>query len=55
MKSVKQNTVRQSIDQHEITLIESKQQFSTKQTEAGRAVQTTAMKRTDLARHRLLI
>ena len=35
MKSAKQNTIRQSIDRHRITLIESKQQFpvftSTKQ------------------------
>ena len=30
MKSVKQNTIRQSIDQHPITLIESKQRFTTK-------------------------
>ena len=30
MKSAKQNTVRQSIDQHRITLIESKQRFTTK-------------------------
>ena len=31
MKSVKQNTLRRSIDRHRITLIESKQQFTTKQ------------------------
>ena len=32
MKSAKQNTIRQSIDRHRITLIESKQRFtSTKQ------------------------
>ena len=29
MKSVKQNTIRQSIDRHRITLIESKQRFTT--------------------------
>ena len=28
MKSTKQNTVRQSIDRHRITLIESKQRFT---------------------------
>ena len=27
MKSAKQNTIRQNIDQHRITLIESKQRF----------------------------
>ena len=31
MKSAKQNTIRQSTDQHLITLIESKQRFTTKQ------------------------
>ena len=31
MKSVKQNTIQQSIDQYGIILIESKQQFTTKQ------------------------
>ena len=30
MKSAKQNTIRQSIDQHRITLIKSKQRFTTK-------------------------
>ena len=55
MKSLMQNTIRQRIDQHGITLIESKQQFTTKQTEAGRVVQAMAIKRTDLVRHRLLI
>ena len=29
MKSAKQNTIRQSIDRHRITLIESKQRFTT--------------------------
>ena len=29
MKSAKQNTIQQSIDQHRITLIESKQRFTT--------------------------
>ena len=29
MKSAKQNTIRQSTDRHRITLIESKQQFTT--------------------------
>ena len=33
MKSAKQNTIRQSIDRHRITLIESKQQFTTTETE----------------------
>ena len=28
MKSAKQNTIRQSIDRHRITLIESKQRFT---------------------------
>ena len=62
MKSVKQNTIQQSIDRHEITLVESKQPFTTnkdyryisvfiifatKQTEVGRTVQATAVKRID--------
>ena len=51
MKSVKQNTIRQSTDRHEISLIESKQ-FTTKGRE-GRALHLTAIKRTDqAARHR---
>ena len=29
MKSAKQNTIRQSIERHRITLIESKQRFTT--------------------------
>ena len=29
MKSAKQNTIRQRIDRHRITLIESKQRFTT--------------------------
>ncbi len=29
MKSAKQNTIRQRIDRHRITLIESKQHFTT--------------------------
>ncbi len=53
MKSAKQNTIRQSIDRHKITLIESKQFPLVLNRE--RAMQTTAIKRMDLERHRLLI
>ena len=57
MKSAKQNTIRQSIDRHRIT------QFNRVKTihyyslvlNRERVVQTTAIKRMDLERHRLLI
>ena len=56
MKSAKQNTIRQSIDRHRITLIESKQRLTTKYyslvLNRERAMQTTAIKRMDLERHR---
>ena len=55
MKSVKQNTIQQSIDRHRITLIESKQRFTKYYSlvlNRERAVQTTAIKRTDLEKHR---
>ena len=58
MKSAKQNTIQQSIDRHRITLIKSKQRFTiftSRPTNRERAMQTTAITRLDLARHRLLI
>ena len=69
MKSAKQNTIRQSIEQHRITLIESKRFTTTdyfnrvKTTihyyslvlNRERAMRTMAIKRIDLERHRLLI
>ena len=55
MKSAKQNSIRQSIDRHRITLIESKQRFTSRPINRERAMQTTAIKRVDPERHRLLI
>ena len=49
MKSAKQNTIRQSIDRRRITLIESKQRFTTMRAKKN------AVKRMDVERHRLLI
>ena len=58
MKSAKQNTIRQSMGRHRITLIDSKQRFTTIYSlvlNGERAVQTTSIQRIDLERHRLLI
>ena len=58
MKSTKQNTIRQSINRHRMTLIHGVKTTIHNYSlvlNRERAVQTTAIKRIHLARHRLLI
>ena len=56
MKSAKQNTIRQRIDRHRITLIESKQNFHYHLLVLNKARHADdGYKRMDLERHRLLI
>ena len=56
MKSAKQNTIRQSIDRHRITLVKTTiHYYSLVLNRAERAKKTTAVKLIDLARYRLLI
>ena len=57
MKSAKQNTIRQNIDQHRIDFnrVKTTIDYYSPVLNRERAMQTTAIKKIDLERHRLLI